>query len=193
MCGREHCHPKSTLWIIFDNSLVQLVMFCYSQQKYCIISLLMPYFCHCRLPILCTALKQMHTNNLNRSSKPILSHHNQHTTGYEKKKIHFLLRLIMWPLLRPLPRQREGVLQAGEGPLGRVERGGGPGRLCQSAGAGAHSGCLGGQGAPGPGGQDACQGEGGEGQIQRPLRREHPDRQHLPCTSVLKHTLLVLG
>ncbi|XP_061840400.1 AH receptor-interacting protein isoform X2 [Nerophis lumbriciformis] len=86
-------------------------------------------------------------------------------------------------------KQREGLLQASQGPRRGVERDGGPGRLWQSVGAGPLPGTFRGQGAARHGGPYPQQGEGGKGSLQRPVQLRHATthRHHgltlhtLPC------------
>ncbi|KAM4845102.1 AH receptor-interacting protein isoform 2-T2 [Thomomys bottae] len=68
-----------------------------------------------------------------------------------------------------LNKQCQGLLQAGQGPCGCVERPGGPGGLCQGAGAGPRPGTRRGARAAGPGGPDPAEGRGGQGALPRHL------------------------
>ncbi|XP_077627558.1 AH receptor-interacting protein isoform X2 [Crocuta crocuta] len=64
-----------------------------------------------------------------------------------------------------LSKQRQGLLQAGQGARGRVERPGGPGRLRQGAGAGPRAGAPREPRASGPGGADPAEGRRGQGSL----------------------------
>ncbi|XP_065695066.1 AH receptor-interacting protein isoform X2 [Patagioenas fasciata] len=90
-----------------------------------------------------------------------------------------------------LNKQREGVFQAGEGPRGGVERGGGAGRLRQGAGPRPLAPSCRLQGAAEPGSSAAGEGRRGQGPLQGHVLAVEPVAA-AESPALLEHVLLVI-